>query len=605
MGYFDKGKNQFTKRTDKTIKPFIEINYEALAMVYDELVKVLNKKHIDDSTLEKLINNGSFPKIYAYCITKLDSINKDTTKSNEGIWRKYLQGSDPNILFNDIHGKGTGWCTAGGIETATTHLNGGDFYVYFTKDKNGEYTQPRIAIRTDNGSLAEIRGISDNQNLESEMEDVVEQKLQEFPDRDEYKKKVSDMRELTKIYKKHKNHEELTKQELLFLYETEDVIIGFGYEKDPRIKEIIDTRNIKKDLAFAFDCQEENISLTEREALRGNIKYHCGDLDLSSLTSAEGLMLPEVISGELDLCSLTSADGLVLPKVINGGLYLNSLTSAKGLKLPKVINGDLDLSNITSAEGLVLPEKLNGDLYLNSLTSAEGLVLPKILNSSIYLYGITSAKGLVLPEKLNGDLDLGGLRSAEGLVLPETLNGYLILSSLTSAEGLVLPNAINGTLDLNGLTSANGIVLPKVIGGSLWLNRLTSAEGLVLPTILDGDLDLSHLTSADGIVLPTTINGRLGLNSLTSVEGLVLPETIKGALELNRLTSINGLKLSMGITQLTLSNNVNIDLFFILGASVYHNSYNTTVELNNEIIEQFNAINRDKVDINPDTSKHK
>ena len=35
IGYFDKEKNQYTKRTKNTIKPFIEINREAIAMVYD------------------------------------------------------------------------------------------------------------------------------------------------------------------------------------------------------------------------------------------------------------------------------------------------------------------------------------------------------------------------------------------------------------------------------------------------------------------------------------------------------------------------------------------------------------------------------------------
>ena len=36
--------------------------------------------------------------------------------------------------------------------------------------------------------IAEIRGISENQNIESNMEKVVDKKLEEFPDRDKYKK---------------------------------------------------------------------------------------------------------------------------------------------------------------------------------------------------------------------------------------------------------------------------------------------------------------------------------------------------------------------------------------------------------------------------------
>jgi len=47
-----------------------------------------------------------------------------------------------------------------------------------------------------------------------------------------------------------------------------------------------------------------------------------GWLNLSGLTSAEGLVLPTTIGGWLDLSGLTSAEGLVLPTTIGGGLDL-------------------------------------------------------------------------------------------------------------------------------------------------------------------------------------------------------------------------------------------------------------------------------------------
>ncbi|BDU72340.1 hypothetical protein [Mesoterricola silvestris] len=82
--------------------------------------------------------------------------------------------------------------------------------------------------------------------------------------------------------------------------------------------------------------------------------------DLHSLTSAEGLKLPDSIGGWLDLRSLTSAEGLKLPDSIGGGLDLRSLTSAEGLKLPDSIGGWLYLSSLTSAEGLKLPDSIGG-----------------------------------------------------------------------------------------------------------------------------------------------------------------------------------------------------------------------------------------------------
>ena len=383
LGYFDKEKNSYTKRTESTVKPFIELNREALSLIYSELVKVLNQENIDDEKLNELINNGSFSKLYSYAILKLNSVKDDGFKSDDGIWKKYNKGSNPEILFNDINGSGTGWCTAGGIETARNHINGGDFHVYYTKDREGNYTKPRIAIRMNGNQIAEIRGISENQNIESNMEKVVDKKLKEFPDRDKYKKKVKDMEMLTYIYTKHQNKGELTKTDLRFLYEIDNEITEFGYKRDPRIEELLYGRNVRKDLALVFDCKEENISLTKEEALRGNIIYHYSNLYLSSLISAEGLKLPSKIVGNLYLSGLRSAEGLKLPDKVGGFLLLSGLTSAEGLKLPDKIGRNLYLNSLISAEGLKLPDKIGGIIYLISLESLDGLDLSSNLISKM------------------------------------------------------------------------------------------------------------------------------------------------------------------------------------------------------------------------------
>ena len=156
--------------------------------------------------------------------------------------------------------------------------------------------------------IGEIRGVAPNQNLESEAEEVLDKKLAEFSDAEEYKQKSHDMKLLTQLEEKQNNNTELTKEELKFLYEVKTPIKGFGYQKDPRIKEIQDQRNIKGDLAFALDCSPEQISTTKEEALSGDIKFHYGNLDLRSLTSAEGLNLPESIGGDLYLSGLQPAE---------------------------------------------------------------------------------------------------------------------------------------------------------------------------------------------------------------------------------------------------------------------------------------------------------
>lgn len=245
LSAFNKEKQEFTKRTNKTTTPFIDLNMEALSKVYDILKSEVGENNLTDEEIEILSKGESFKKLYTYYLTNQDSktINNDET---EGIWIKYDMGSDYIPLWESLQGKNTGWCTAG-KEIAKAQLNGGDFYVYYTKDENNEYKNPRIAIRMNGkNEIGEVRGTSKNQNLESNMEPILDKKLEEFPDKDKYKKKVHDMKLLTLIEEKQKNNQELSLDDLKFLYEVDSEIKGFGYEKDSRIEEIISKRDKRK-----------------------------------------------------------------------------------------------------------------------------------------------------------------------------------------------------------------------------------------------------------------------------------------------------------------------------------------------------------------------
>ena len=549
LGSYDKEKHAFSNRGKDTVAPFPDLNREALAYVLDVVGKKVNKENIpeqaDDPEFQKLLQGTNFGKMYAWAIEKVTPEEESELLNTKGEWIKYDQGSDHMPLVESLQGHGTGWCTAG-ESTANHQLESGDFYVYYSDDKKGSPTIPRIAIRMQGrNKIAEVRGIASDQNLDPYIlgSDVLDEKLQEFGDEGEsYTKKTSDMKRVTEIDKKNTAGEELTKDDLRFVYELDSSIEGFGYQKDPRIEEMLSGRDIKEDISVATGFTKDQISTTKEEALQGGIKFHYGTLDLNSLTSAEGLELPETIGGYLNLSSLTFAEGLKFPEMIGGYLALDKLTSAEGLNLPETIGGNLSFNSLTSAEGLKFPETIGGDLYLTSLTSAEGLKLPENVGGSLALYSLTSAEGLKFPETIGGSLYLSRLTSAEGLEFSVNVSGSLDLSGLTSAEGLKFPETIGGDLDLSGLTSAEDLKLPETIDGVLSLSGLTYAENLKLPENVGGDLDLNNLTSAKGLELPENVGGNLDLHNLTSAEGLKLPDTIGGDLYLTRLTSAEGLK---------------------------------------------------------------
>ena len=524
IGKYDKETSKFSKRDKTTVYPFPSVEREYIFTTLKLMEDFLKDKKSEED-IKQALSTGNFKLLYEYVIKQSFLKGEHQSNSDDGKWIKYEQGSDYNILRDSLQGYYTGWCTAAGENFAKDQLAGGDFYVYYSLDKNGEAKVPRIAIRMDGkDKIGEIRGIADNQNMEPEMMSILEEKLKEFPDRDKYLKKENDMKLLTLIDKKVNDNIDLTLEELKFLYEIDGQIIGFGYRKDPRIEEIKRKRNERKDYSLIFNVKEEEVALSQKEWLNNPEKFKAlpGSIDSLYLTSAEGLVLPQLVGGNIELRSLASADGLVLPKSIGGKIYLNSLTSAEGLVLPKSIGGDIFLDSLTSAEGLVLPESIGDDILLRSLASAEGLVLPESIGGSIFLSSLTSAEGLVLPKSIGRHIDLRSLTSAEGLVLPQHVGGGINLSSLTSAEGLVLPQHVGDYIELRSLTSADGLVLPQHFGGYIDLRSLTSAEGLVLPQHVR-DINLSSLTSADGLVLPQHVGGYIDLNSLTSAEGLVLP----------------------------------------------------------------------------------
>jgi hypothetical protein len=441
LSTFDKEKHAFGKRDKGTVAPFPDLNREALAYVVDAIVKKTSKEKVqaaeDNPEFKKILQGESFGKLYAWAIEKVTPAEESELKSTAGEWKKYDRNSGHMPLVESLQGHGTGWCTAG-ESTAKAQLGSGDFYVYYSYDKNDQPTVPRVAIRMEEGNIAEVRGVAADQNLDPYIGKVVEEKLAEFPDGKAYQKKSADMKRLTEIDRKNTAGEKLNAGDLRFIYEIDAKIQGFGYRRDPRIKEILAGRDVKNDISLATGFSKDQISTTqvEVEALGGGIKFHFGVLNLSGLQSAEGaegLKLPETVTGNLSLGGLQSAEGLKLPETINGNLDLGDLQSAEGLELPETIGGSLFLSGLQSAEGLNLPEMVHGGLILSGLQSAEGLNLPEVVEGNLYLSGLRSAKGLKLPQKV-GFIDLSGLQSAEGLELPEGVSGVVDLSGVPLAE---------------------------------------------------------------------------------------------------------------------------------------------------------------------------
>lgn len=266
MSEYDKEKKIYPQRSKGTTKPFPDLNREALAYVLDVVEKkyaapgsAQSKRDESDPAFEKLLQGENFAKLYAWAIEKVIPASEEELSATKGEWIKYNQGSDHMQLVRSLQGHGTCWCTAG-ESTAQAQLKGGDFYVFYSQDRDGKPSIPRVAIRMEGSRIAEVRGVAKEQNLDAGAVAVVEEKLKEFPDGESYKKKVSDMELLTVIENKTKLGQNLTAQDLVFLYEIDAQIEGFGYQKDPRIGELRSQRNPNEDMPVVFGCSRDQIA---------------------------------------------------------------------------------------------------------------------------------------------------------------------------------------------------------------------------------------------------------------------------------------------------------------------------------------------------------
>lgn len=388
LNKFDKEKLSFGKRTDRTTESYIELNKKVLSNVYGTLNGEIGNNCLTEEQ-EKAIHNGeSFGKLYTYYLLK------DYMKNSEkidGIWREYKKGSDYHLLYDNLQGKNTRWCTASEVEAAH-QLEIGDFYVYYTKDENDEYTNPRIAIKMIGNHIDEVRGVAAGQDIEPNMVEIARKKLDDFPDKNRFLKKISDMKKMTEIDKKQESGIDLTIEELKFLYEIEKSVDGFGFGKDPRIEEIKIQRNQKKDYAKILNVPEKEIALAfsieELENLKDKKVIYCGDLILDddfNSTQVEIFSSILVVTGNLNISSKIAEPIKNIQSI--GGMFLASeLEDASDLSKLVHIGGFAIFPKLKSARGLENLVYIGGDADLDKIEDVE------LLNHHLYVGGELTIK---------------------------------------------------------------------------------------------------------------------------------------------------------------------------------------------------------------------
>ncbi|MBE6158006.1 MAG: hypothetical protein E7160_04355 [Firmicutes bacterium] len=520
LSSFDKNKGEFGKRTSKTTNPYIELNREVLAQVYNVLSNEVGNRTLNDEQVKALENGISFKKLYTFYLTKQNYV--DDNKSTEGIWIKYDQKSDSKILCDSLQGKNTGWCTAG-YETAKLHIDEGDFYVYYTKDSEGEYTNPRVAIRMrGHDEIAEVRGVATEQNLEEEMLDITDKKLDEFADKDNYKKRVHDMRLLTTIDKKVNNDQELTQDELRFLYEIDGRIEGFGWKKDPRIDEITSKRNVRHDLTVALGYDEEKIVTNEIEYMEAlskgiQVEYAYSDIIMYNLDRADTIILPKKTSDQVYFPILEKANKIIVPEGANYYIGLENLKVVNEVVIDNNFRGNVIFERLYSVNNFSVGDNCSGSICLDNLGIANRLRIGSNYTGNLDLSGIETTLGLYLRDDFTGTLSINGIKYIHDFKFPSKLAG-LYAYCLEEVHNTKFPEYLNGSLDLSSLRKAVNSEFPEYIENDEVLLNLKTSKGIKFPKYIGGTLEINRLRDTEVLQLPESYKNKVNVITFAQVE---------------------------------------------------------------------------------------
>ena len=409
---------------------------------------------------EKRLNSKDFAQLYAFA--QVEAAGSLDRESLDGTWVKYDQGSDYTPLENSLRGKGTGWCTAEG--SAEGQLESGDFYVYYTKNTaTDQYTEPRIAIRMQGGQIAEIRGVDKQQELEPQLVDIAKEKYKNLPGAQKYEKADHDMRKMTDIYSRsfYKDKDtkvktylspDLTKEELIFLYEIESKIKTFGYDTDPRVQEVKQERDKINDYTTLYDCEPYQIVQDVKDVTE-DTKVYIGDLDPIDYKILDKRTNPIVIDGNTNFKDCTSLTTIPEGTVFNGDADFENCTSLTTIPIGIVFHGYANFFGCTSLttipEGIVF----HGGASFSGCTSLTTIPEGTVFNGKADFFGCTSLTTIPEGTVFNGVANFSGCTSLTTIPEGTVFNGNAYFENCTSLTTIPEGTVFNGKADFSGCTS--------------------------------------------------------------------------------------------------------------------------------------------------------
>ena len=313
MGKYNKGRGKYETRNETTVAPYPYPDAEALAGVFDVINRYYGNNEKEFYTeegernirLEQIVQSGSFPKIFNAIQQDIAPIVEppENPEDVHGEWVEYELGDEDDIARA---ARGTGWCVASpsvgrhylkygtygdgndenddddydeyddehdeydneydeydeynGMDESTQQNHAKFILFHLADEETGKLSKNACAsIRLDpDGTVAEISGLREGQALDDSLVPIIEEKVKSLPGGEEFLPKFADKNMLIALDHKMKRGDDLTKEELEFLYEIHRPIrtLDTYNDSDPRIGELKQKYGIEYALNNGVDANQ-------------------------------------------------------------------------------------------------------------------------------------------------------------------------------------------------------------------------------------------------------------------------------------------------------------------------------------------------------------
>ena len=426
----------YNRRDNTTALSFPKLNAEILAKVYRQINDFYGvdkenwlAQHSDDEKLVSLVKSANFPKLYAKELvdTKVILKTPERTEDVHGDWFEYKLGDeeeiaslaegtrwcvvDPNVAHNYlVYGKYGHSRNTGANKESSSKAK---FIIFRLEDPNspGIYASNGSAsIRLDpNGIVDEVSGLNEGQAVEDALIPIVKEKTLSLPGGEKYLQKFDDKQALIRLDKKMEKGEDLTKEELSFLYELDRPIATLDTynREDPRIPELKEKYGIEYALEKGVDVNKLVSSLESQDIAKNldSLLEHGADINVNELVSS---LYPDDIVDNLGTLLRNGADidvNELASSLDIDDILLNLGTFLKhGADINHIVN---NMSSKNIADNLDTLLNRGADIDVNKL------VLSLHTNTIIYRLGTLLRNGADInvilsnlkPNQIANDLD--------------------------------------------------------------------------------------------------------------------------------------------------------------------------------------------------------